>query len=218
MDTESLRFFFGHLAMAISAMALLFSSFWMGRFSRYDWQNWVFMALGLLVDTVARLSFSYPPRAYVAINVYVLSEAYFYILFARQFVVNRNWKKLLVWTLAPVSAFWLFEQFFSNGGISIHLRLHPLFSTSYNILAAFLYAWLMLRMVESDTLVLRKPVFWYMASTFFSAFCSYLLQALISDEVHQRIWFLNGIFNSITYILAFIGFLLARRNPARETS
>ena len=80
MDTEH-RFFFGHMAMAITAMVLFFRSsatgismFLIGKCGRS-----CFMVL--LTMPFARLSFSFPPRAYFVINLSICSRV-FLLLFA----------------------------------------------------------------------------------------------------------------------------------------
>ena len=211
MDTEHLRFFFGHMAMATTAMVLLFSIFRYRNFNVFDWQMWAFLFYGLITDTIARLSFSFPPRAYFVINVFNLFESLFFLLFARQFVQSEKLKKLLVILAALSLLAWTWFQFNPIDGVTIHLKMHPTFGSIYCILSTFLYAYLLLRLIESRSNVLRQSTFWYVLGIFFSSFTAYLMQALISDEVHNRIWFLNGIFNSLTSFLFLIGFLQVGR-------
>ena len=209
MDTEHLRFFFGHMAMAITAMVLLFSVFRYRNFSVFDWQMWAYLFYALLTDAIARLSFSFPPRAYFVINLFNLVESVFLLCFARQFVRSERLRKMLI-VLAVFSLLaWTWFQFNPFDGNTIHLKLHPSYGSIYNMLSTFLYAYLLLRMIESRSNVFRQSTFWYVLGIFFSSFTAYLMQALISDEVHNRIWFLNGIFNSLTPILFLIGFLQA---------
>ena len=106
---------------------------------------------------------------------------------------------------------WTWFQFNPFDGNTIHLKLHPSYGSIYNMLSTFLYAYLLLRMIESRSNVFRQSTFWYVLGIFFSSFTAYLMQALISDEVHNRIWFLNGIFNSLTSFLFLIGFLQVGR-------
>ena len=202
--------------MAITAMVLLFSIYRYRQFSKFDWQMWGFLCYGLLTDTIARLSFSFPPRAYFVINLFNLVESIFLLFFARQFYRSDRLRKMLV-VLSVLSLIaWTWFQFNPIEGVTIHLNLHPTFGSLYCILSAFIYAHLLLRLIESRSDVFRQSIFWYVLGIFFSCFTAYLMQALISDEVHNRIWFLNGIFNSLTALLFLVGFLQIGRSSQAE--
>lgn len=214
MDTEHLRFFFGHMAMAITAMVLLFSIFRYRNFNVFDWQMWAFLFYGLITDTIARLSFSFPPRAYFVINVFNLFESLFFLLFARQFVQSEKLKKLLVILAALSLLAWTWFQFNPIDGVTIHLKMHPTFGSIYCILSTFLYAYLLLRLIESRTNVFRQSTFWYVLGIFFPSFPPYLWQPLFSKEVPTRLGFLTGSSNSLTSFLSLIAFL--RWGPASQ--
>ena len=90
------------------------------------------------------------------------------------------------------------------------------FSTAYDILAAFLCGYVLLKMGEKAIVLTKEPTFWIFLGVFIYCFCTFFITSLIETELRQKIWFIHNIINLISYLVIAKGFLTI--SPSRTSS
>ncbi|MEJ0057595.1 MAG: hypothetical protein WDN75_19300 [Bacteroidota bacterium] len=88
------------------------------------------------------------------------------------------------------------------------------FDTSYEVIVSFLGGFILLQMVEKETSVLSSGIFWLTLGIFFYCFCTFYFMAFIETMIGQKIWFLNNIFNTLSYGLYSVGLWKMRTVPS----
>lgn len=78
------------------------------------------------------------------------------------------------------------------------------YDPGYEVTAAFLSGFALLKMAEQGELFLRTPNFWLLMGIFFYCFCTFFVMVFVDTFLSQKLWFVNNIINIITY--AFYSF------------
>jgi hypothetical protein len=139
------------------------------------------------------------------LNIYSLTESLCFswvILQNTASSVNRMFIKTL---MVLMSVWWLVFVMLLPG---VYFQLGAtsrVFSTVYEISSAFFAGFALLRLVEKDDDALSLPDFWFLLGIFFYCFCTFFIMGFLNTILSQEIWFLNNIFNIITYGFYSIG-------------
>jgi hypothetical protein len=138
-------------------------------------------------------------------NFYSLIESLVFFLFTLR---NIRWywlrsinKILLI--LAPF--FWLFFIQLYPEILFAEKTAGQAYGTIYEICAAFLSGFALLQMVEKEESLLSSFGFWILLGIFFYCFCTFFIMGFLNTILSQQIWFLNNIFNILTYGFYSIG-------------
>lgn len=82
----------------------------------------------------------------------------------------------------------------------------PVFDPFYEVSVAFLAGFCLLEMVENQNEIDKEPVFWIFLGMFFYCFSTFFVMGFLNTLLSQKIWFLNNIFNIISYLFYAVGF------------
>ena len=178
-----------------------------------------FLAFGFIIDVtmftmVQMQQFAHLHHVY---NFYSLIECMFFYWFLNRNASSGALVNVVKILILVTVIFWLlfvvtFPTMLFRMGIASRI-----FDTVYEICVAVYAGFLLLQFVEKKPNVIEQPVFWMVLGIFFYCFCTFFIMGLLHTIVSHEIWFLNNIFNILTYLLYAIGFSrLDRRSPLRR--
>ncbi len=144
-------------------------------------------------------------------NIYSLLEALFFFWFVQRISEPGLLKTTARISLAATFPLWvatiLIYPLFMSGDNS---RSVP-FDTMYEVTAAFLCGFALLRIAESEQGI-SSPNFWLLCGIFFYCFCTFSMMILLGTVISQKIWWMNNVINIVAYLLYAVGFLNARKS------
>ncbi|MFM9839497.1 MAG: hypothetical protein ACKVOQ_14605 [Cyclobacteriaceae bacterium] len=141
----------------------------------------------------------------IVFTIYSLIES---IVFYWMILENAKSKplKLILKSLIFVTIlFWILIHVLSFLAL-LEQKPGQLFDPFYEVAVAFMAGFTLLQMVESEDAISRMPNFWILLGIFFYCFCTFFIMGFLNTLLSQKIWFLNNIFNIISYLFYAIGF------------
>ena len=177
----------------------------------------LFIGVGFVVDTVMLTSMYLNKTSYLLMifNVYSLLEALFFFWFLSASATSdsiRNISKALLFLTLP---FWVLLIFIFPLLIK-EVSRSAAFDTTYYIIASFLSGVALLQLVENEKSVFSSSSFWFTLGIFFCSFCTFYIMTFLQTILANKIWFLNNIFNIISYAFYSLGFWYLKVKPASD--
>lgn len=166
-----------------------------------------FIAIGALVDTVM-LTLTYLGRTsnlLLIFSFYSLLEAFFFFWFLWVTALSKSIMvaaKALLYLTLPL---WIFTVFIFPHVID-GISGSAAFDTLYYVITSFLAGFALLQYVEKEKSILTNSFFWFTLGIFFCSFCTFYIMTFIQTIISHQIWFLNNIFNIISYSFYSAGF------------
>jgi hypothetical protein len=104
--------------------------------------------------------------------------------------------------ITPV--FWLFFIWLFPNLLFTDATASQVYDTIYEVAISFLSGYALLQMAEQKDGLLSYKV-WILFGVFFYCFCTFFLMNFLNTVLSHQIWFLNNIFNIITYLFYSAG-------------
>lgn len=174
----------------------------------------LFIAVGSFVDTVMLTSIYLNKTSYLLLvfNVYSLLEALFFFWFLWSTAPSDSIRKISRTFLYLTLPLWIF-LIFVLPMIVKEISRSAAFDTTYYIITSFLAGFVLLQRVENEKSVFSNPWFWFTLGIFFCSFCTFYIMAFVQTILANKIWFLNNIFNIISYTFYSLGFWYIKARP-----
>jgi hypothetical protein len=174
-----------------------------------------FLVIGLITDLTMfyLVRINRTTHLLTIFNVYSLTEALFFYWFIWRNVKNVFFERILNVLLYLTPLFWLIFVVLYPNTLFTEATASQVFDTIYEIMAAFLSGYVLLKMVEREDTVLRVPHFWVLMGIFFYCFCTFFIMSFLNTQLSQQIWFLNHIVNILTYLIFSISFWATKPTP-----
>jgi hypothetical protein len=174
-----------------------------------------FLVIGLITDLTMfyLVGINRTTHLLTIFNVYSLTEALFFYWFIWRNVNNVFFERMLNVLLFLTPLFWLIFVVLYPNTLFTEATASQVFDTIYEIMAAFLSGYVLLKMVEREDTVLKVPHFWVLMGIFFYCFCTFFIMSFLNTQLSQQIWFLNHIINILTYLIFCISFWATKPTP-----
>lgn len=174
-----------------------------------------FLLAGLATDVVMWVLFYMrkPERLLIIFNFYSLVEAIFFFWFLYATSLSNAIRKVSYFFLLATLPFWIFCIFIYPAMVEKALQ-SAVFDTTYEVIVSFLAGYALLLRVEKETPFFSSSVVWFTLGIFFYCFCTFYIMTFLQTFVSHQIWFLNNIFNIISYALYTLGFWYIKTKPA----
>lgn len=174
----------------------------------------LFIGAGSVVDTVMLTSIYFDKTRYLLLifNVYSLLEALFFFWFVWATALSdfiRNIAKALLYLTLPL---WILFIFIFPLLVK-EISRSAAFDTTYYIITSFLAGFALLQLVENEKSVFTSSSFWFTLGIFFCSFCTFYIMTFLQTILANKIWFLNNVFNIISYAFYSLGFWYLKVKP-----
>ncbi|MCB0488195.1 MAG: hypothetical protein R2820_13935 [Cyclobacteriaceae bacterium] len=178
-----------------------------------------FLLIGLAVDIIMWVLISSGTTTHLLniFNTYSLLEALFFFWFIWQVSELRVLRRLAKGAWVIVLPFWLFCVVIYPYLNIDFVSGSALFNASYEIIGSFLAGFALLNLIEHGEQPRSSSTFWFLTAIFFYCFSTFFLMTLLETFLAIRVWFLNNIFNNITYLLYAVGFWVFLRVRLKGT-
>jgi hypothetical protein len=175
----------------------------------------LFLLVGFLTDFSVWmvLEFNREWTGVAVFNLYALLEALFYFWFASA-VAPQPVLKTISKTLLLLTPFWwvfclyLYPRLTDGSGSA-------LFVPSYEIAGAFVTGFALLSLSERVENLFSTASFWFLAGIFFYTFCTFFIMTLLDTRLLNPLWFLNNVFNILSYLFFSMGFRVIKPQVLR---
>ena len=174
----------------------------------------LFIGAGSVVDTVMLTSIYFDKTRYLLLifNVYSLLEALFFFWFVWATALSdfiRNIAKALLYLTLPL---WILFIFIFPLLVK-EISRSAAFDTTYYIITSFLAGFALLQLVENEKSVFTSSSFWFTLGIFFCSFCTFDIMTFLQTILANKSWFLNNVFNIISYAFYSLGFWYLKVKP-----
>lgn len=150
-------------------------------------------------------------------NLYSLLEALFFFWFLGYTALSNSIRIISRAFLYSTLPFWLLCIFVYPLMMKGASR-SAVFDTTYEVIISFLAGLALLQHVEKEESIFSKPVFWFIFGIFFYCFCTFYIMTFLQTFLSHKIWFLNNIFNIISYVFYSLGFWYLKAKPVPSKS
>ncbi|MBS1505229.1 MAG: hypothetical protein JSS79_01175 [Bacteroidetes bacterium] len=166
----------------------------------------LFLIIGFLTDLsvwiMLQVNENWP--GHEVFDLYALIEALFYFWFA-SVVTNQPVLKIISKILLILTPFWWVFCMFLYPRLT-ESTASGLFIPSYEIAGAFVTGFALLALSESEENLFASASFWFLAGIFFYTFCTFFIMTLMDTRLLNPLWFLNNVFNILSYLFFTLGF------------
>jgi hypothetical protein len=138
-------------------------------------------------------------------TVYSLIESIVFYWMILENAKSKPLKLILKSFLFVTILFWILIHALSYLAV-LAQKPGQLFDPFYEVAVAFTAGFTLLLMVENEKSISAMPDFWILLGIFFYCFCTFFIMGFLNTLLSQKIWFLNNIFNIISYLFYAIGF------------
>ncbi len=137
-------------------------------------------------------------------NTYSVCEALFFFWLIRYVAPEGHLKKvagLFLFATPLAGILLLLMPVYESGKTAQSIP----FSTSYEVVAAFLAGFALLSLAERDNRLMTLWEFWFMLGVFFYCFTTFFVMTLLGSKLSLNLWPLNNVINILTYLCYSIG-------------
>jgi peptidoglycan/LPS O-acetylase OafA/YrhL len=179
----------------------------------------IFLSTGAIVDGIGwgmNLIQSNTFLLPLILYFYLFFEALFFVWVSFEFLNEENvkkWRKRIF--------FCLMILFLIRGYVVFFSRLDPTTIVSYidtgtMVLCAFLFAFALMKLAESESNLMQNPWFWILSGMFFYSFGTFFVDLIVSTEAGGALWPIRNVVNIIQYGFFVVGLLkMPRRGVAK---
>lgn len=148
--------------------------------------------------------------AIIIFNMYSIFEPFFLAIYFYLIAPTKFIRKTCVVILVLLIPVWLIKhvQIFNHG--SLIQKLSGNFYTWYQVVFAFIAAYVLLLMTQIREESLRKSQLWIVIGTFISTFCSFFLSSFLTTEYQTYTWVVYSFVNLLSYMVVTYAFLLTK--------
>jgi len=140
-------------------------------------------------------------------NIYALVESIFFCWFIYKSFHYQPLSKaalLFIWAFPVI---WTFCYFDFTELTWKKNTLDALFNTIYEMVAAVLASYSILRLTRKDEPLTSIPDFWFLSAIFFYCLCTFFVTAFLRTPQMDHFWFIHDLFNIMTCFIYAYGFL-----------
>lgn len=176
-----------------------------------------FIAVGAIVDLVMWGLIFFEKTRYVLLifNCYSLVEALFFFWFLWNTAPSDSIRKISKFLMYFTIPFWIVSILIFPQ-LTKEISGSAAFATTYYIITSFLAGFALLQIVENEKSAFSTSSFWFTLGIFFCSFCTFYITAFLQTFLSQQVWFINNIFNIISYIFYSLGFWCIKTKPVSE--